>query len=282
MTVYGRLEVLPVTNTDSTAPTLVIPTTWTPAQLTTALLAWFGAEYGTTLNSGAVSQWAGELVSGASVGPTLAQATTGDQPTLVSNAQNSLPGIQLGTAKLLTASTSGLGTALASDASPFTIGLCLKKGADTSVYSDIVSMQTGAIRGMRVHCGSIFGATENQISLSLVNSVSNTSLDLSASSTTVLAAGTPYSIIVTYDGSRSTAGVNIYIDGVPEAVISRLNGLTASFTSNFWTFPFAVGSQLSPNTDVVDVLLETFVASGVLATSAIANANSYFRQKWNF
>jgi hypothetical protein len=282
MTVNGRLEVLPVTNTDSTAPTLVLPTTWTPAQIASVLLAWYGAENGLTPSSGLISQWTGETVSGAPVGPNLLQATSSLQLTQIASAQNGLPGVQqVGTGRLMVAATAGLGTSLSSDASPFTVGLVIIKGTDSTTYSDLLGMQTGT-KGLRVHFGPVFGATQGQISFSLVNSTSNTSIDLSASSTTVLAASSVYSILITYDGSRSTPGVNIYINGVQDTTISRLNGLTSSFPSAFWGFPLSVGSYFAGNTDANDVLLETFFASSVLAPSVIQNANSYFRQKWNF
>ena len=69
--------------------------------------------------------------------------------------------------------------------------------------------------------------SSGRLEFQIINAYPANALDTVAQST-ILATNTLYNVIVTYDGSKSTAGVVVYINGVAATMSSQVNTLTAS------------------------------------------------------
>ena len=106
--------------------------------------------------------------------------------------------------------------------------------------------------------------TSNKIDFVLNNTV--TTNQISVSATNIVNDGNWHYLTVTYNGSSLASGVNLYIDGVSQALTVNVNNLTASTLNNITPY---IGSRNNINTFFTGVIDSTRIYSRVLTASEI-------------
>jgi hypothetical protein len=247
-----------------------LPSLWDFSFLAPNVVAWFAADQQLTVNgSQQVTNW-GDL---SGTGNTLGNPTPASSLILQPNALNNLPAVKNpapGNAAAWVLTTgNGIGTAFGLT-TPFSVaGLVTKFAGGTG--SNIInnSTSTGAYTGWRVADGSSGGGF-------LTFGIACASGLFIAHGSTAFVIGSNYKFIVTYDGSGSAAGVQMYINGGTETMTILNNNGTGAVAPG----PLLIGSPAQPNLYTGDAFYEFAVINRVLTAAEIASTNAYFLQKW--
>jgi len=121
---------------------------------------------------------------------------------------------------------------------PFTVSLWMNP---SSLSGAMISTLSGAnTNGWAVE----MNGASSPIAFFLINAFPANGLVVS-SNTGSLSTGVLHHVVVTYDGSRTPAGVKIYIDGVSVATSILLNTLTATAANGT---PISFGARPAPST----------------------------------
>jgi hypothetical protein len=158
-------------------------------------------------------------------------------------------------------------------ATPWAVALVIKRQPTTGTQKAnemLICNSTGAsFVGWQIIAGSGNG---NKITVK----ISGASGNYTVYGSTVLVAGTPYVILVTYDGSSSAAGIQIYINGVAETMTVVTNTATGAVTNGVLN----IGGGASANQYDADNFFEAAVMNAVPSTQNRANLFTYLRQKY--
>ena len=286
----SRMQVLPVTNPDPQAQQL-IATAWTPSSLGTNLLAWYKADVGVTLATGTnVSALADQSGNG---GPTLNQATAGNQPLQVPASQNGLPMLDISSKWVYQSVQPFLRAAANSgqlnfvQTQPFSVGVAFRKYSPAGAggiaglffaYYDTISTN---MSGWHVGIANAAGTYYPRFSLFKGAYYASTGPCAAITGSRVLMNGVNYTMICTYDGTGKAAGMKIYVLGIPDTPTITNDALVGdpySATSMMTIWPNLSNSACS----VADQFFEGMVVNRLLTTAEIASMNAYLRQRWGF
>jgi hypothetical protein len=83
-----------------------------------------------------------------------------------------------------------------------------------------------------------------------------------------LTTGTLYNIVMTYDGSRTAAGVKIYINGVNQTLIVTSNNLSATIAN---TKPVAIGARVDGSIPLNGIAAYTRIYNRALSSIDVSN-----------
>jgi len=114
------------------------------------------------------------------------------------------------------------------------------------------------------------GASSPQISLALWGTGGSTAAF--AETTSQVSMNVWHNVVVTYSGTGTTAGMNIYVDGVNQALTTKTNNLATSILNS--DAPAINSRSGTPETESNDAMDELRVsASGVVLTQAWVTAS---------
>jgi hypothetical protein len=252
------------------------PNIWGPYFLGANLVGWWSGDQGLTANgSNQITAWTD--LSGA--GNTLGNATPANS--LIENVAslNGLPGLAPPTTNptqeysvVSTAAITSLGFNLAT---PYTLSAVIRRqptgGVQRTNELILSNNTTTAFAGWQLGTGSTYA---NTLSLRVTAA---TGMFLVHGST-ALTSGTAYSLIVTYDGSGSAAGLQFYVNGVAETMTVITNTAVGSVTNG----PLVVGSGANNSFQNADTIYEVPIFNVKLTAAQITSLNAYFRSKWAF
>jgi hypothetical protein len=158
---------------------------------------------------------------------------------------------------------------------PFSIFLVIKRQATTGTQKAdeflIGNNNSAAFSGWSLMVGSAFTNTLH------FDFVGTTGTSLHAHGSTALVTGTAYGITVTYDGSGSAAGIQIYVNGVAETMTVITNTATGATTN----LPLVIGGgAANANFYDADFVCEAAIANAKLTSTQIGYLNTYAVQKW--
>lgn len=239
--------------------------TWNPGQLGSSLGLWLEADYGITLNSGNVSNWADRSGNGNHA----VQGTTIAQPTYVAGTASSVAAVRTiattfmtipDQAKLKLGSGCTIYQCFKSSSTNVTIG-----GGVCGKWSDTLGLQDWTVQANTYLNANVSNSAVSEITTNTVRS-SNLAIK-----TTI---GSPVVIGMRWDGSASTMFAR-GTEGTPVAVAGAKTATTA---------PVSIGRYGSDNVagyidgDVYAILIfNTYFAAGSAKDLQI---KAYLKRKW--
>ena len=256
----------PFGNLAITKPVLAPVFNWTPASLGSALNTFYLASTGVTSAGGTVSAFAPK----SGPGPTLAQATSGNQPLLASvgDTHAVVPGAEQ---SYLQGNPAGLGI---TDSTPFSMVVFLQ--VDTSVrnlFSDVLWFGEALDKCLRIGFPSSAGGAIEVI-LSGSHNIADPSSSLVLKTSLVPANGSTLAFGITYDGTGKASGTKLYANGALDSVTVSDAYTLGSTSLN--TGSFTLGSSYNGNTWAKDAVVGLFTATRVMTADEMNNASRYF------
>lgn len=253
-----------------------LPSIWGPSFLAPNLVGWWAADQGLTVNgSNQVTAW--NDLSGA--GNSLSNSTVADSLVLTANAQNSLPALSAPSSAPANGYWVQSAAAIAAMAfgllNPFSLHMIIKRQATTGSQLPnetlISNNPSAAFAGWQLMIGSTYSNTVRF-------RITGASGFIDTHGSTALVNGNAYAITVTYDGSGSASGVQIYINGVAETMTVVTNTATGAVANGALEIG---GWGTSPNNfRDADFFCEAVVVNAKLTSTQIGLLNSYSVQKW--
>jgi hypothetical protein len=271
----GRAELLNVTNPDVTAPTLIIPTTWTPASILTDVLWWYKADVGVTSSSGLVSAVAEQSGNGVP----LSQGTGANQYQVVSAAQNGLPMLaQQASSSQYNMSGSYQASNARHKTDPWTILAAIRF---TGQSNGALAVGAGITRESNL-AGWWAGCAGNNAFM--MATAASTTTGKQSKGSTVPVTNSNYCLAFVDTGATgTTTDQQIYVNGAAETMTTMIN----NFGSGDITLPDTLQNVRISSVDSTGfqaswAFFEWFAVRRALTTIELRNATAYLRQRWNF
>jgi hypothetical protein len=252
-----------------------LPSLFDPSFFGANLVGWWAADQGVTANgSSQVTAWSD--LSGA--GNTLGNATPANSLTLAPASLNNLPALvpptTAPTQGFFVQSTAAIASMGFNFTTPFTMFTVIKRqpttGTQKILESYLGNNTSGtSFGGWNLGIGSASG---NTVYFNLTGVASATRVHGS----TVLVVGTAYEITVTYDGSGSASGFQIYVNGVAETMTVVQTGGTGTPTNG----NLIVGG-FGGNFEDADYVCEVAIMNAKATSSQLTSLHNYSLAKWN-
>jgi hypothetical protein len=256
---------------------------WTPDFLTSDLLGWWRADAGATTDA---TPRLTALVDQSGKGIDLAGGT--NPPAFIADDQNGKPGwwndTFATTGRAMQAAVAGSPFDSAFSASqPVTVGVVFRHGFIGGAISAGIMGQGMANTNTpqwALGAGNKWSGALNRVGFGIANSFDGGGTILEgciAAGSTILVDTKRYIIVASYDGSGSTAGIKIWINGVAETMISFINNLATaiSLSGGFQLGVRATGGQSNKYTYNEAVLYKR-----ALNATEVGKLSSYFNQRW--
>jgi hypothetical protein len=159
-------------------------------------------------------------------------------------------------------------------ATPFTVAAVFKREA-SGTFIDILLGAFSSDTNVRGWFVPFSGAT-GPIGLSICN-VLNSS-ELRCYGNQGLTVGKTYAVVITYSGSVTAAGINIYVNGVQQTVTASINNIGSSTISS--TAPLGIGSNAVNDIYEINDHGETLLLNRVATPAECAALSSYLMGQW--